>query len=136
MVTVKHRIGLGWAAFEKNKSLLTSKRTPYHIKTSVYNTYILPVVLYGLECVNWTTNLLQKVETFQNHMMRFMVNKRLTDHIKIKDLLKATNLPPVTQIIKSKVLKLYGHIKRSNTGLSKLCVEGMIEGKRNRGRPH
>ena len=43
---VKHRIGLGWAAFEKNKILLTSKRVPYHINAQVYNTYILRIVLY------------------------------------------------------------------------------------------
>ena len=37
-------------------------------------------------------------------------------------------------IIRSKVLKLFGHIKRSESGLSKLCLEGMVEGKRNKGR--
>ena len=131
---VKHRIGLGWAAFEKNKTLLTSKRTPYHIKANVYEKYVLSVVLHGLECVNWTTKLLQKVETFQNHIMRFMTNKRLIDHTKITDLLTTTKLTPITPIIKSKTLKLYGHTKRSKNGLSKLCLEGMIEGKRNRGR--
>ena len=35
-------------------------------------------------------------------------------------------------IIRSKVLKLFGHIKRSESGLSTLCLEGMVEGKRNR----
>ena len=30
---------------------------------------------------------------------------------------------------------IYGHIKRSTTGVSKICLEGMIEGKRNRGKP-
>ena len=54
---VKYRIGLGWAAFEKNKNLLVSKRIPYHIKMKIYNTYVLPLVLYGLECVNWTTKI-------------------------------------------------------------------------------
>ena len=29
---VKHRIGLGWIAFVKNKLLLTSTRVRYHIK--------------------------------------------------------------------------------------------------------
>ena len=65
MAAVKHRIGLGWAAFEKNKIILTSKRTPYRTKAHVYNTYILPVVLSGLECVNWTSKLIDTVETFQ-----------------------------------------------------------------------
>ena len=130
---VQHRIGLGWAAFENNKHILTSTRVPYKIKTKVYNTYILPVLLYGLDCVNWTTTLLKRVETFQNHIMRFMTNKRLTDHIKIQTLLEITGLTPIASLIKSKTLKLYGHIKRSKQGLSKLCIEGMVAGKISRG---
>lgn len=38
MVAVNHRIGHGWAAFDKNKTALTSKRIPYCIKSSTYNT--------------------------------------------------------------------------------------------------
>ena len=49
---VKNIIGLLWAAFEKNKEMLTSKRIPYNIKAKDYNTYVLPVVPYGLKCVN------------------------------------------------------------------------------------
>ena len=119
---VKHRIGLGWAAFENNKILLTSKRTPYCTKAHVYNTYILPVVLSGLECVNWTSKLIDTVETFQNHIMRFMTGNRLRDHVPIETLLEKTTLTPVTPIIKSKVMKLYGHVKRSKNGLSKICL--------------
>ena len=132
---VKHRIGLGWAAFKKNKVLLTSKRVPYAIKAKVYKIYVRPVVLYGLECVNWTEKLEQQIETFQNHIMRFMTNKRLTDHTKIEELLRITTLNPIMSTIKSKVLKLYGHVKRSEVGLSRQCLEGMVEGKHNRGRP-
>ena len=75
------------------------------------------------------------METFQNHIMRFMTNHRLIDHVKIEDLLKTTNLNPIISTIKSKVLKLFGHIKRSEVGLSKICLEGIVEGKRNKGRP-
>ena len=38
LIAVKHRIGLAWAAFEKNKTLLTSKRTPNRMKKDIYNT--------------------------------------------------------------------------------------------------
>ena len=131
---LKHRIAFGWAAFGKNKQLLTSKRIPLHTKAKIYNTYILPVVLYGLECVNWTTKLCNTIETFQNHIMRWMTNHRLTDHIEIKELRRLTSLKPIMAIIKSRTLKLFGHIKRSQIGLSKLCLEGLVEGKRSRGR--
>ena len=95
---------------------------------------MLTVVLYGLECVNWTLKSLQKLVVFQNHMMRFMTNKRLSDHTRIEDLLRTTKLTPITSTIKSKVLKLYGHTKRCTQGVSKICLEGMIEGRRSRGK--
>ena len=134
LVAVQHRIGLGWAAFNKNKAVLTSKRVSYHLKSKIFNTYVIPVVLYGLECVNWTSKSLQKLVVFQNHMMRFMTNKRLSDHTRIEDLLRTTKLTPITSTIKSKVLKLYGHTKRPTQGVSRICLEGMIEGRRSRGR--
>ena len=130
---VQHRIGLGWASFSKYKLLLTSPRIPYHIKNKIYNTYILPVVLYGLECVNWTKTQCNKIEVFQNHIMRFMTNHKLTDHITIETLRKTTKLIPIMAVIKSRTLKLFGHIKRCKVGYSKLCLEGMVTGKRSRG---
>ena len=128
---LKHRIGLGWTAFKKNKVFLTSKRVLYAIKAKVYKIYVRPVVLYGLECVNWTEKLEQQIETFQNHIMRLMTNKRLTDHTKIEEQLRITTLNPIMSTIKSKVLKLYRHVERSEVGLSRQCLEGMVEGKRN-----
>ena len=122
--------------FEKNKQLLTSRRTPFHIKARLYKIYILPVVLYGLECVNWASSLLRRMETFQNHVMRYMTRNRLTDRVSIKELLETTTLTPIVSIIKSKVLKLFGHVKRSKAGLSKICLEGIVEGNRKQGRPH
>ena len=64
-----------------------------------------------------------------------MTNHRLMiDRVKIEDLLKTTSLTPIMSTIKSKVLKLFGHIKRSKVGLLKFCFEGMVEGKRSKGR--
>ena len=132
---VMHRIGLGWAAYEKNRMLLNSKRIPMHVKKKIYETYIVPVVLYGLDCVNWTSRLCRKIETFQNHIMRAMTNKTLLDHEKITDLRATTGLKPLVCVIKSRVLKLFGHVKRSQKGLSKVCIEGKVQGKRGKGRP-
>ena len=94
----------------------------------------MPVVLYGLECVNWTSESLQKLVVFQNHMIRFMTNKRLSDQTRIEDLLSKTKLIPITPTIKSKVLKLYSHTKRCTQGVSKICLERMTEGQRSRGK--
>ena len=133
--TLKHRIGLGWAAFQKNSTVLKSKRVPIYVKVKVYLTYVLPVVLYGLDCITWTKVLSQRIEVFQNHVMRFITGNRLIEKIRISTLRNITSLPPLFDMIKSKTLKLFGHVKRSSVGFSKLCFEGMVDGKRGRGKP-
>ena len=132
---LKHRIGLGWAAFQKHSTVLKSKRVPIPIKVRVYQIYVLSVVLHGLDCISWTKDLLDSIEVFQNHVMRFIIGKRLIDKTRISTLREKTSLPPLFCKIKSKTLKLFGHVKRSTSGLSKLCFEGMVQGKRSRGRP-
>ena len=77
-----------------------------------------------------------KIEVSQNHMMRIITGKRLADRVKIETLREMTQLEPIFCKIKSISLKLFGHVKRSTSGLSKLCFEGMIPGKRDTGRPH
>ncbi len=41
----------------------------------------------------------------------------------------------ISDTIKSRVLKLYGHVKRSEEGLSRICLEGNVPGKCGKGRP-
>ena len=134
-IAARHRIGLGWAAFGRHEKVLKSSRVPFHIKTKVYLSYILPVVLNGLDCVAWTKKLASKIEVFQNHILRFITGHRQIDKVKISVLRQMTNANPLFDMIKSRTLKLFGHIKRSTAGLSKLCLEGLIQGKRNRGKP-
>ena len=133
--TLKHRLGLGWAAFQNNSTILKSKRVPISVKVKVYLIYVLPVVLYGLDCITWTKQLSNRIEVFQNHVMRFITGHRLTEKTRISTLRNKTSLPPLFDKIKSKTLKLFGHIKRSSVGLSKLCFEGMVQGKRGKGKP-
>ena len=66
--------------------------------------------------------------------MRSVTNHRLSDHITIKECLRIITPVPITSIIRSKVLQLYGHIKRTQSGFSKICLNGMVQWKRSWGR--
>ena len=68
------------------------------------------------------------IETFQNHIMRFMTNHKLIDHVKIENLLRTTNLTPIMSTIKSKALKLFGHIKRSEWAFQKFVWKALLKG--------
>ena len=45
-----------------------------HVK--VYLSYILPVVLYGLDCITWNKTISSKIEVFQNHILRIITGHR------------------------------------------------------------
>ena len=108
---------------------------PLSVKARVYLIYVRSVVLHGLDCITWAKQLADNIKVFQNHVMRFITGHRLIDKVRISTLRQRTSLSPLFETIKSKTLKLYGHMKRSQVELFKLCFEGLIEGKRNRGRP-
>ena len=76
---VGSRIGKAWGAFEKKKYILTDKRLPVSRKVTVYEDYILPVVLYACETIVWTKKNMSKMEVFQNHIMRWITGHRLQD---------------------------------------------------------
>ena len=88
-----------------------------------------------MDCLTWNKALANRIEVFQNHIMRFITGHKLIDKIRISTLRNTTTLPPLFDNVKSKCLKLFGHVKRSEVGLSKICFEGMVEGKRSRGKP-
>ena len=88
-----------------------------------------------LDCITWTKQLSNHIEVFQNYVMCFITGHRVIKKTRISTLRNKTSLPPLFDKIKSKTLKLFGHIKRSSVGLSKLCFEGMVQGKRSRGKP-
>ena len=105
------------------------------VKTKIYRTYIMPVVLYDLDCSTWKQTSLQMLEVFQNHIMRFMTSHTMLDKVKITTPRQHTNLRPLASFLKEKKLKLFGHIKCSSKGLAKVCLEGKVLGKRSKGRP-
>ena len=96
--------------------------------------YILPVVLYDMETVTWKPFLLQKVSVFQNHIMRWICGKRLIDRTSIYEMERLTGLKSITKTIMKRKLKWFGHIKRSTLPV-KTVFEGMVNGRRRRGRP-
>ena len=131
---VKYRIGIGWDAFKKVQSIITSRHVSMRHKALTYETYVRPAVLYASETMTWKKDLLQRMEVFQNHILRWMTRCRLIDHIPLRELRRRTNIKTLSSHIIARKLKWYGHVKRSQLPV-KVTVEGLVEGKRKRGRP-
>ena len=127
-------ISKGWNACNKVKTVLKDRETHMLTKKKTFETYILPCIMYGAETVTWRKDLLRKMDVFQNNIMRICTNKRKIDGMPIDTLLMMTRLTPVSTLAKRKKLTWFGHLKRSDFPV-RAVYEGMISGKRRRGRP-
>ena len=134
LIAIEHRINNAWIAFNKKKSIITNKHISMEAKKKTYETYILPTLLYATETMTWSNLMFRKVNVFENHIMRWMTNTKLQDKVTIKELRQRTKIPPITNVIKIRKLRWFGHLKRSSTP-AKQIFEGMVEGKRKIGRP-
>ena len=132
---VNHRIAKGWVAYGKYRGLLTSRNVNIDTKAAIYNTYVTSSVLYGMECIAWTDKLIQKMEVFQNNILRAMDNKILIDKVPCSDLREKFGITKLANKIKDKVLKLEKTVVSTNKGVAKACYQGLVQGIRSRGRP-
>ena len=94
---------------------------------------------FGMVCDNvhatWTRTAATKLEILRKYIMRFLIGRKLQDHITIESMRFQTKVKPISPAIKEAKLKFLGHIKRSSVGLSKLILEGRANGTKNQERP-
>ena len=131
---VEKLISKGWNAYNKVKAVLKDQKTPMSMKKKTFEIYILPCLMYDAETITWRKNLLRKMDVFQNNILRICTNKRKIDRILINTLLMMTRLTPVSALVKHKKLTWFSHLKRGNLPV-RAVYEGMVSGKRSRGRP-
>ena len=78
---------------------------------------------------------MDKVNLFQNKIMRLIANKRQINKVSIEKLVEMTNHTSLIRKIKTQKIKFFQKVKNLEKGVSKVCVEGFCPGKRSRGRP-
>ena len=133
MVTLRDRISKGWASFTKKESILKTRHLPMIAKRKTYQTFVIPCVLYATETLAWNSKMIQMLQKFENNAMRWMANKPLISGTSIARLYEMCGLTNIVGLVKAKKASWYGHVKRSNLPV-RVNIEGLIEGKRRRGR--
>ena len=87
---VKTCIALGRGAINKKLNLLRAKVLSMKNKIKLVETYIYPIVRYGIEAASWSKALTSKVEAHQNVIMRRLTGYSKVDKVRI-DKLKETS---------------------------------------------
>jgi len=83
-------------------------------KIRLYQTYIVPVVLYG--CETWTTTkyMCARLDAFDMWALRKILRIPYTRHITNDKVRSCLNCQPLSSIVTSRRLPFFGHIARSS----------------------
>ena len=106
------------------------------MKVRLLRTCIFPTATYGCETWTLSKNITQRILAFENKCYRKLLNISWTEHRTNESVYKELGVEAgfLLRFIKQQKLRYFGHLKRHDS-LQRNVMEGMVEGKRRRGRP-
>ena len=103
-----------WIAFNKNRTVLTDANLPMEIRANLFNTTVLPAMLYASETWSTTKSEEEKLAVTQRAMERRMCGVSVKDKISNKELRQRSGLRDVVDGIYLSKRRWAGHIARLN----------------------
>ena len=132
---VERRIAARWHAWRNMSGILCDKRVPLYIKGKIYKVVGRPALLYGTEALQITKCQEKKANTDEMRMLRWMRGMTRKDRVENETVRKELGIEKVSEKMREKRLRWFGHVWRSEEqGLCKR-VMGIKVGRRSRGRP-
>ncbi|RUS78519.1 hypothetical protein EGW08_013731 [Elysia chlorotica] len=123
-----------WGKFKKLLPLLTSKHVTLKTRGKIFNTCIRSALLHGSETWAPAAPDLQRLRRNDRAMIRWFCGVKPDDEIPIESLLDRLGIQEVTEAVRTRRLRWFGHVTRATScindtlSLSVPCVRG-------RGRP-
>ena len=108
---IKVRRANAWKAFWAQKYLLKSK-LGLKTKIRIFQSTVLPVLMYGAQTWALTAKQLKKLQVTQNSMLRSILVVRLSDKINLTEIYEKTNTKKVRVTARVQKFKYAGHIAR------------------------
>jgi len=133
---IKQRLSKARAAFNNLQNVWKSGQYTTRIKLKLYNSCVIPTLLYGSECWRMTEADQQKLSTFHTKSLRRILRVFWPNKISNQDLLSRCKQENMNTIIKRRRWRWIGHVLRKDQqDLTKTALFWTPEGKRRRGRP-
>ena len=132
---IKRRIGQARSAFNNMKGVLCCRKLHLSSRIRLLKCYVWSVLLYGVE--TWTVNQssIKRLEAFEMWTIRRMMRISWTEHMSNESVLALAGVRRVLiQTIQKRKLSYFGHVMRHNS-VQRDLLEGMVIGKKGRGRP-
>ena len=108
---INNRIKCSWLAFRKIENLLKSKEVTQDVKADLFNSNILPTLLYASETWNTTLSNEIKLRTTQRTMERRMCNISKLQHIRAEEIRNITKVKDVNEEMYRSKKRWVGHVE-------------------------
>ena len=133
---INKRLAKARAVFSNLNRVWKSSQYTTRTKLKLYNSCVLPTLLYGSECWRMTENDQQKLSTFHTKSLRRIMKIFWPNKISNDELLRRCQAEDMSTIIKKRRWRWIGHVLRKDpNNLTKTALHWTPEGKRRRGRP-
>jgi hypothetical protein len=118
---MKSRLNSGNACFHSVQNPLSSHLTSKKLKTKIYGSVILPIVLYGCEIWSLTLREENRLRVFRNRVLRRVFGPKREEDGSWRKLHndqhhKLYSSPNIVRVIKSRRMKWAGHVARMGEG--------------------
>ena len=134
---IKHRLTSGNSCYHSVQNLLSSSLLSKNLKTRIYKTIILPVVLYGCETWSLTLRMEHKLRVYESRVLRRIFGPKRDDVtgewsklLHNEELNDIYSSPNVIRVIKLRTMRWTGDVARigKSRGVCRVLV-GKPEGK-------
>jgi len=135
---ISRRIGIAASKMGNLSNIWKDRHLSRQTKLKLYNSLILPVVMYGSETWTLTKNSIGRLDAFDMRCLRQIEGIKWWDRISNETIRDSTKQPPVTQLISQRRLSLLGHLARTEPIIEPIRIlqgNASRNWKRPRGRP-
>ena len=138
---VKARLAMALDKMTQLNTIWKNKKVSTKSKIRLLRAIILSVAFYGCQSWTLTKELEARIKSFEFKCYRRLLRIPYTEHksneeVKNRIELEVGKVVNLLEVVRKRKLQWFGHVVRQGAdSLAKTILEGMVDGKRNRGRP-
>jgi len=132
---VRTRVKCAWGKFRELAPLLTLRGLSLKLKGKLYGTCVQSVLMYGSETWALKVGNMQRLESTERMMVRWMCGVKLKDRKSSQVLQDSLGIVGVAERVRRGRLRWFGHVERKSADdWVARCRDMVIAGNRGRGR--
>ena len=109
---IHRRLGLAWGAFKQLEKICKAKHVPTKLKTGIFKTLVVSILLCGCEAWIISPRLSSKINSFGTSCLRRIVRMQRLYKITNIEVNRRTDEKPLMNQVRKRQLGWLGHVLR------------------------